>query len=193
MDEQTKKQASVKERLLLAGIDELGRSGIQNFSIRRVAAACGVSCAAPYNHFSDKNDFILAIIAYINGQWVEIQAGIAEKYAGDTRRQLIETSVAYVRFLCKNPYFRSILMQRDDSLAPEQLRAKSQMSPGTKALVDKYCEETKMPPETRVRKTFVVRSLIYGAALMLDNGELENNQESFDFIAQAIAREFDLP
>ncbi len=193
MDEQTKKQASVKERLLLAGIDELGRSGIQNFSIRRVAAACGVSCAAPYNHFADKNDFILAIIAYINGQWVEIQANIAEKYAGNTRHQLIETSVAYVRFLCKNPYFRSILMQRDDSLAPEQLREKSQISPGTKALVDKYCEETQMPPETRVRKTFVVRSLIYGAALMLDNGELENKQESFDFIAQAIAREFDLP
>lgn len=183
----------VKERLLLAGIDEIEKSGVQNFSIRHVAAACGVSCAAPYKHFADKQAFILAIIRYINEEWYEEQHEIEKRFEGDTRRQLVETSVAYVRFLLENPHYRSILMLRDDSLNEEQSRVKSQMSAGTRALVSKYCEEVHMSKDAEVRKTFVVRSLIYGAALMLDNGELENRQESFDFIAAAIAREFSLP
>ena len=183
----------VKERLLLAGIDEIEKNGVQNFSIRHVAAACGVSCAAPYKHFADKNEFVLAIIRYINEEWQHEQQRIQERFAGDTRRQLVETSVAYVRFLRDNPHYRSIIMLRDDSLPPEQAGVKSRMSAGTRALVTRYCSEVNMPKDVEIRKTFVVRSLIYGAALMLDNGELENRRESFDFIAAAIDREFSLP
>lgn len=184
---------SVKEQLLLAGIREIEKSGIQNFSIRRVAAACSVSCAAPYKHFADRSAFILAILRYINEEWYERQKEIAERYAGDTRRQLVEISLAYIRFLLDNPQYRSVLMLRDDSLSDEQLRAKSQVSEGTRALIERYCTEVNMPPETKVRKTFVVRSLIYGAALMLDNGEMEKRQEIFDVVAAAIDREFSLP
>lgn len=50
-----------------------------------------------------------------------------------------------------------------------------------------------MPPEVRHRKLFVVRSLIYGAALMFDNGELEYTEENVQMVARCIDREFDLP
>ena len=43
----------LKEKLLAAGIDEIASYGIKNFSLRRVAAACGASCAAPYKHFKN--------------------------------------------------------------------------------------------------------------------------------------------
>ena len=33
-------------------------------------------------------------------------------------------------------------------------------------------------------KTFIVRSIIYGAALMFDNGELEFSEENFQYIGQ---------
>lgn len=190
----SKKDAlSVKERLLKAGILEIERSGLQTFSIRRVAAACNVSCAAPYKHFADKSEFILAIIHYINEEWYVRQKQVADQYAGDTRRQIVEVSLAYIRFLLENPQYRSVLMLSDNSLSPEQLRAKSQVSQGTRALIERYCAEVSMPRETEIRKTFVVRSLIYGAALMLDNGELEMRKEIFDFISAAIDREFSLP
>ena len=42
------------------------------------------------------------------------------------------------------------------------------------------------------RKTYVVRSLIYGAALMLDNGELPMTPDVMEAIRSAIVREFDL-
>ena len=62
-------EASMRERLILAGIQEIEARGIQNFSMRQVANACGVSCAAPYKHFQDKNDLILSIVLYIQQQW----------------------------------------------------------------------------------------------------------------------------
>lgn len=183
----------LKERLLLAGINEIQTNGIQGFSTRRVAAACHVSCAAPYKHFTDKQAFILAIIHYINQEWYVRRDAIAAKYPDNTRKQLVEISLDYIRFLRDNPHFRSVLMLRDDSLNLEQQRARAQVSQGSQALITRYCDEVNMPLSTKIRKTFVVRSLIYGAALMLDNGELENRQESFDFIAAAIDREFILP
>ena len=49
----------LKEKLLTAGIDEIMTHGMGDFSLRRVAAACGASCAAPYKHFKNKEEFIV--------------------------------------------------------------------------------------------------------------------------------------
>ena len=56
----------MREVLILAGIDEINAHSVTDFSIRRVAEACGVSCAAPYKHFKDKREFIASIIEYVN-------------------------------------------------------------------------------------------------------------------------------
>ena len=40
------KSAGLREALIQAGIHEIHTNGVAAFSIRRVAEACGVSCAA---------------------------------------------------------------------------------------------------------------------------------------------------
>ena len=50
-------EESVRERLIIAGIEELRERGVQNFSLRRAALSAQVSCAAPYRHFKDKNEY----------------------------------------------------------------------------------------------------------------------------------------
>ena len=42
------------------------------------------------------------------------------------------------------------------------------------------------------RKTFLVRSLLYGAAIMIESGELENSAESYEMVRRTIEREFEL-
>ena len=54
---------NTREALILAGLEELNEYGIQHFSTRRVAKACGMSCAAPYKHFKDSHEFIAEILA----------------------------------------------------------------------------------------------------------------------------------
>ncbi len=184
---------TLKEKLILAGIEEIQTAGINEFSLRRIAKKCEVSPAAPYKHFESKQDFIIAVIEYINKQWDEQLQRVVEKDGTDNyRKQLIEISIQYIRFLVENPHFRSIIMLKDDGLTPEQIRLKSKLSDGSKTVIDRYCRSVGMSDDRRIIKTFIVRSLIYGAALMMDNGELEYTEKNIQEIANTIEREFDL-
>lgn len=192
MEEQTGGALPVRERLILAGIHEINQNGVQNFSVRRVANECGVSCAAPYKHFKDKGDFFAAILDYITAQWRERKAKVLDKYPSGPRRQLAEVSLEYIRFLVECPQFRSVLMSRDEGIGQGCGHPQRQLSDVTEGLIGAYCRSAGMDERTRRLKTYVVRSLIYGAALMFHTGELEYNDENMSLVAYAIEREFDL-
>jgi AcrR family transcriptional regulator len=184
---------NLKENLILAGIRELSLHGIQNFSVRRIATECGVSCATPYKHFKDRQSFIAEIIEYINLQWRDRQKSVLERETGSTRKKIIAVSLEYIRFLVENPYYRSIIMLKDESLDSQFSGKKGSISPVSQQLVDQYVEEVGMPEKTAKLKIYIVRSLIYGASLMFDNNEIEYNEENMELVAYAIDREFDLP
>lgn len=192
MTEKTEKR-NIQEKLILAGIEELNEFGLQNFSVRRIAASCGVSCAAPYKHFKDKNAFIAAIVDYINFVWARRQLKLIKKYRGDLRMQLLEICTDYIRFLVENPHFRSILMLKDDEFDIQFSKVKGQMSRRVLKLINLFCQESGMEESVANRKFYIVRALIYGASLMFDNGEMEYNEENLAVFYQAIDREFDLP
>lgn len=192
MPETQNPELPLHERLLLAGIEEVSTNGVQNFSVRRVAASCGVSCAAPYKHFKDKSHFIASIVDYINGLWAQRQREILEEIPGPPRKQLVAISCAYIRFLTENPHFRSVVMLKDDSIDKAYENMRTKLSPISQDIIQQYCKSVGMSPEVAQIKTFIVRSLIYGAALMFDNGEIPYTEEMFDRVAKSIDREFDL-
>lgn len=193
MDTQPKQRRSSKrEDLIKAGIAEINEHGISGFSIRRIAAACGVSCAAPAKHFGDRNGFLAAIIEYVNLQWRDHQLRIIEEHKDNLREQIVDVSVGYVKFLVENPHFRSILMLKDDDFDNIYHRLRGEMTSLTQKLITEYCASVNMDEDTRTRKQYVVRSLIFGAALMFDNGEMEYNEKTLEFVRFSIDREFDL-
>jgi len=192
MEFDTNSQIKLRDQLILAGIDELNKQGIQNFSVRRIAERCGVSCAAPYKHFKDKQSFFAAIISYIDQKWDEQQRSTANKYTS-TREQLLAICMEYIRFLTDNPQFRSIIMLNNDDFNEKFSALRGKLSRQTYILVSKYCQEVDMPDDVRRRKTYIVRSLIYGAALMFDNGELDYTDENLNMVSYSLNREFVLP
>ena len=185
---------STRETLILAGLEELNEYGVQHFSTRRVAQACGVSCAAPYKHFKDSHEFIAEILGYINRQYDAEQRVVLEKYKNaSAREQLVQVSMHYIRFLTEHPAFRRIVMQSFQDCDEEYRVLRGQMSIKTYEVVSRYCEEVQMPPDVRRRKTFIVRAIIYSAALFFDNGELEYNRKNLKQVRELLEREFDLP
>ncbi|MBQ7337844.1 MAG: TetR/AcrR family transcriptional regulator [Clostridia bacterium] len=184
-------EKSTKIALLQAGIREIRKYGLSNMSMRRVALNCELSCATPYKHFKNKDEFIIEVFNYIHQQWSGIHSKILEKYP-DTRQQIIETCIAYIKFLVDNPDFRSILFAQDETLSREQRMAKSRISHGSLHMINAYCESVQMPLDVRFRKTYVVRSLLYGAAFLLGTGELEESEETYGMIRVLISREFDI-
>lgn len=185
---------STKEKLILAGIEELNEYGLPKFSTRRVANRCGVSCAAPYKHFKDAHAFIVEILKYISRLYDARQRETLAKYAGaDSRTQLLQAGLDYIRFLAENPQFRRVILQNYEDEDRDYRSLRTSLSIPIYRRVARYCKDVKMPPEVRERKTFVVRSLIYGAAIFFDNGGMEYNEKNMALVEAMLDREFDLP
>lgn len=184
---------SKREDLIKAGIQEINKHGIAGFSMRRIADDCGLSCGAPYKHFENRKDFIAAVIEYVNGQWRVRQQELLDQYAGDLRRQIVEMSVGYVEFLMEHSHYRSILMLKDEEFDNTYHRLRGELSSPTQQLAQQFFDSVGMDDFTSRRKVYVVRSLIFGAVILMDNGEMAYNQETLEFIRFSINREFDLP
>ena len=185
---------NTREQLILAGLEELNQYGIRNFSTRRVAKNCGISCAAPYKHFQNTQEFIGAILDYVEKMYSAQQKEILVKYAHcDSRTQLLQASLDYIRFLVQYPELRRVIMQNFKDCDEVYHKIRGQFSYQIYKIVSRYCLEVHMPDDVRKRKTFTVRSIIFGAALFFDNGEMEYTQENMDMVASILNREFDLP
>lgn len=183
----------MRENLIREGMREIAENGVQNFSMRRVAAACGVSCAAPYKHFKDKEEFFAALIDYTDGIWKERQSSVIDRCPDNNRSRLVAISVEYVRFLVENPHVRSMIMTQYQEFDDVYSNMRSRMSQLSTHIVEAYCREVNMPPEVYRRKILAVRALIFGSALLFDSGEIEYNEETLKDLEYTIDREFSLP
>lgn len=188
----TQRIKNMRERLVLAGIEEINAHGVTGFSIRRVAQNCNVSCAAPYKHFKDKREFIAAVIEYVNSQWAQRQKEVLEQCGESLRQQIVEVSVQYVRFLMENPYFRSILMLKDAGFDNIYHKPQGQMSSRSQQLEKDFFATTGWDVSVQKRKLHVVRAMIFGTIFMFETGELEYNEEALQNFRYTIDREFDL-
>ena len=171
-EESTALQTDLRESLLLAGIAELEAHGLAGFSLRRVAAACGVSCAAPYKHFKDKDALIAAILSYIHEKWALLERHICTAYPKGGADRLVELCLADIRFWIGNPHFRSVHMMERDAHAEGWAR----LGPEAERELALLCAQT---GAVHLQIAYTLRSLVYGAILMLEDGTLENTPESF--------------
>lgn len=188
----TKEYVDTKSALIRAGLKELKENGYNNFSIRRVAADCGISCAAPYRHFKNKSEFVLEIFRYINREWYLTQNVILSEYEDDKER-LIEISVSYVRFLVDHPDFFAIMMLSIEGMGEEErVRIKSGVNTCVRGLIENYCKRVGMSDTDRDRKMYIIRSIIMGGAWMILNEEIEKPEQALDFVRSSVAREFDI-
>ena len=53
---------NLEEELIREAVRQMRKNGVDGFSARAVAEACGVSCAAPFKHFNGRRGLFLAKI-----------------------------------------------------------------------------------------------------------------------------------
>jgi AcrR family transcriptional regulator len=100
----------LKNALIQAGIEILSKEGVNALSLRKVARRAGVSHAAPYAHFADKQALVAAISTAGYRKLYDKVYDAAQNHRGDPMRQLIEGAWAYVEFaLNDSAHFRITL------------------------------------------------------------------------------------
>jgi AcrR family transcriptional regulator len=117
---------NLREALVQAGLKLLGESGVEGLSLRAAAQLAGVSHAAPYRHFKDKNDLVAAVAEQ---GFRLLTASMREEAArvggGSFRERVRALGRGYVKFARAHPaYLRVIfggVLSRD--LCPPDLQA----------------------------------------------------------------------
>ena len=103
----------LRNLMIVKGIELINENGAKSLSLRKVAAACGVSHAAPYSHFANKDELLLAVERHITDQFAAVLKN-SVKEAGETPEGLFQMCCAYVLFFARNPeYFRFIFSRSD--------------------------------------------------------------------------------
>ena len=102
--EDTYHHKNLKEELIEAGITLVAKEGLEGFSLRKVAAVCGVSHAAPYSHFENKDVLLEEMQNYItNGFSEELEKAIAK--CEKQENVLMELGSAYLQFFVMHPNY----------------------------------------------------------------------------------------
>ncbi len=183
---------TVKEKLIQQGITELENYGTQGFSLRRVASACSVSCAAPYKHFKNKDEFIFEIAKYIFTQWNLFTTQVLSIIDKDPKKQITEICISYIKFWLANPKFRSVLMINTDETFGKRANEIVELSQVTHNLINNYCDGKGYDEKKKKDLIFSVRAITYGAIMMINKGEIENDAESINMIKKSITEQLEI-
>lgn len=110
----------LRNTLIESGIELIGKEGIGGFSLRKVAASCGVSHTAPYSHFKDIQELLTAMADHVTEQFtVSLQNSVDGQDNPMVAMEKLGT--AYITFFEEHPtylpflFFQSgIIIQVDD-------------------------------------------------------------------------------
>ena len=99
---------NLKSDLIEAGIALVAKEGLDAFSLRKVAGLCGVSHAAPYSHFGNKDVLLEEMQKHVSECFsAELEKTIAK--CKDKEALLMELGKSYLRFFSKRPNYFAFL------------------------------------------------------------------------------------
>ncbi|MCR5385422.1 MAG: TetR/AcrR family transcriptional regulator [Saccharofermentans sp.] len=111
---------NLRQALIDAGIKIINDSGEENLSLRKVAAACNVSHAAPYAHFKDKEELIEAIKNNVTERFMEeLESSVNGRANAD--EAIIAMGKTYVTFFSNNPDYFVFLFGKQNITAHLQM------------------------------------------------------------------------
>jgi AcrR family transcriptional regulator len=162
----------LRAALVRAAIELLEESGETELSLRAVARRAGVSPAAPYRHYADREALASAVAAV---GYRELAERLAVAHPSpSTPEQLASVAIAYVQFALERPaLFRIMFGEPCDHDNDERVAATAAVSQYVRAIV----ERTFPQGDTDALAT-AVWALVHGLAFLYLDGKLDASTPS---------------
>ncbi|HKM35572.1 MAG TPA: TetR/AcrR family transcriptional regulator [Lachnospiraceae bacterium] len=104
---------NLEQQLITVGIHMVQEDGIKNLSLRKLAKACGVSEAAPYSHFKNKDELLIAMQNFVTEKLMScMKTALCEPEDNQTGRTLLSIGKAYVMFFIDHPAYFTFLFSQ---------------------------------------------------------------------------------
>ena len=102
----------LRNALIEESIKMINSSGEESLSMRKLAERCGVSMAAPYAHFKNKEEMINAIKEYVEDSFTAYLEAAVSSCKNDIEKKIITLGNAYITFFIENPEYFTFLFSR---------------------------------------------------------------------------------
>lgn len=192
MEENRYHHKDLREELIDAGIKLLDTDGYENFSLRNVAKACGVSHTAPYRHFKNKDDLISALAEKINSQFNDSLKAAVTAHPDSITDQISEMGCAYVGFFLKNPVYLRIMflsnLDKKVNLPPESdgsLPRNVFLEAVRRYAAEKAAKSSggQTDPDALALKLW---GLVHGITVLLVHGDFKYDGDSMELVRKII-------
>jgi AcrR family transcriptional regulator len=162
----------LRAALVRTAIELLEESGETELSLRAVARRAGVSPAAPYRHYADREALASAVAAV---GYLDLAERLAAAHPSpSTPEQLASVAIAYVQFALERPaLFRVMFGEPCDRDNDERVAATAAVSQYVRAIV----ERTFPQGDTDALAT-AVWALVHGLAVLYLDGKLDASTPS---------------
>jgi len=157
----------LRAALVDAAIDLLEESDDTELSLRAVARRAGVSPAAPYRHYADREALVSAVAAV---GYRELSKRLAAAHPSpSTPEQLADVAIAYVQFALDRPaLFRIMFTEPCDRDNDERVAATAAVSEYVRAIVERT-----FPDADAEALATAIWALVHGLALLHLDGKLD--------------------
>lgn len=179
---------NLREVLLRAAIELIAERGAHGLSLRECARRAGVSHAAPYRHFADK-DALLFAIAQLGFEKLYAAGIAAMEGVDDPLERLDAYGVAYVRFALENPVLLRVMFTLQFEVPKDMADAKEIGAPAFD-LLQQAAAEVVGPDVDSYTAAFAAWSLPHGLSMLVLDGrvppELVEDTEAVEKLARSV-------
>ena len=176
----------LRSALVDAAIGVIAERGVRDFSMAEASRRLGVTTAAPYRHFADREELVAAVAARGLTVWAAMLSGAAD--AADTPAQRLSAMAGtYVRFAAQQrPLFVTLFSSGlDKSRHPDLQRAWEPVDALLTAVVLEVCDGDAAAADALVD---AIEATAHGYAMLLTDGEYGQGDEAVDAtVGRAIA------
>lgn len=188
---------NLRQSLLASSLQLLREGGVEALSLRKLAELSGVSRAAPYHHFADKQALLAAVAEQGFAELSDLLHGVVgnEQVALDER--LHQAVLGYLDFALEQPalyelMFGQALWQADS--ASNQTPSTLQFQRTAKDCFRQYVhlferlQDQSASPQSPLRSAQLLWATLHGLAQLSRNGLFVKREDLADIAAHALAQ-----
>ena len=167
MTEKNYHHGDLRNALIETGIELINEKGIRRFSLRGVAAKCGVSHTAPYAHFKDMDELLRAMSEHVATRFVQMLQAAIE---GRENQIDVITSIgkAYITFFMEHPNYFQFLFYSSGMTIDLDDEHSGNYPPFAlfRDAAYRSFQKAGLPPETQKQILIAKWALVHGIAAM---------------------------
>ena len=176
-EKQNYHHGDLRTALIAAATEVIGELGPRGLTIREVTKRAGVSHGAPYRHFSDKDELLLAVVERGFQLLNEAMLAARAKAGEGTLEQFAASGDAYFEFARRHPgYYR--VMFSGDLLSGSGNKTFSHTSAGAFLDIKGYLRECQtmeiVRKDDEVLQSIAIVAMMHGFVSLLNDNRIEH-------------------